>query len=79
MIYSYGRVTSGLCFLRWLYIFISSFQAFQNVVTHPVKQIDKGKAQKHVTALGLVPSKEYSLGFLVYNLNVNVTVANKPL
>lgn len=36
---------SGLCFLRWLYIFMCSFQASQDVVSHPVKQT-KGKAER---------------------------------
>lgn len=44
-IYNYRRVTSGLCFLRWLYIFMCSFQALQKAVTHPVKQT-KGKPER---------------------------------
>lgn len=54
----------GLCFLRWPYIFICFFQASQNVFSHLVKLVVKGKAQKVITILGLVLPKECSRRFL---------------
>lgn len=71
---------SGLCFLRWLYIFICSFQASQNVVTHPLKLVSN-RQRESLNGSNCSWIGSYSRVFtwvFACNLNVNINIANKP-